>query len=241
MGFGVALVENGHRPALATSRRSRRTGSRRGRRSCSPDARARWPACPWTTIDVLILDQIGKDISGTGLDPNVIGRGKAGAEDAGPPSGGSWCGRLTHATEGNASGIGFADVALRRAVDAIDPRKTYLNGITAKDVEGAKIPITVDTDEDALALALAACLRVDAATAADRPRAQHQAPRAPVGQRARPRRRARDGALRAGGAAPRDRLRRGRDVRPDMPDSVHGRLDRPAPDSWGAGSSRPRT
>ena len=45
------------------------------------------------------------------------------------------------------------------------PRSTYLNAITAKDVEGAKIPVIVDTDEDALALALAACLRVDPASA----------------------------------------------------------------------------
>ena len=72
---------------------------------------------------------------------------------------------LTEATEGNASGIGFADVTLRRVVDALDARSTYLNAITAKDVEGAKIPVIVDTDEDALALALAACLRVDPASA----------------------------------------------------------------------------
>ena len=77
---------------------------------------------------------------------------------------------LTEATEGNASGIGFADVALRRAVDALDPRSTYLNAITAKDVEGAKIPVIVDTDEDALALALAACLRVDRGHRPHRPR-----------------------------------------------------------------------
>jgi hypothetical protein len=128
---------------------------------------------PLDAIDVLVLDLIGKDISGTGMDPNVIGRGKAGDEagsEAGARAAGPRIGRmvvrgLTPATEGNASGIGFADVALRRAVDAIDPRSTYLNSITAKDVEGAKVPLTVDTDEDALAIALAACLRVDPPTA----------------------------------------------------------------------------
>jgi hypothetical protein len=120
---------------------------------------------PLDAIDVLVVDLIGKDISGTGLDPNVIGRGKAGAEDQGPRVGRIVVRGLTHATEGNASGIGFADVVLRRAALALDERKTYLNGITAKDVEGAKIPPVFDTDEDALGAALASCLRVDAATA----------------------------------------------------------------------------
>lgn len=176
VGFGVALVENGlarlaHVEAIPAAQiEARETELLTG-------ARASMARLPLDDIDVLILDLIGKDVSGTGMDPNVIGRGKAGVEPGAEAAAAVGAGAssprigrivvrgLTHATEGNASGIGFADVALRRAVDAIDPRKTYLNSITAKDVEGAKIPPTVDTDEDALALALAACFRVDAPTA----------------------------------------------------------------------------
>ena len=165
VGLGVALVEDGHgRLARVEAIPAARIEAREA--ELLADARARMPRLPVDDLDVLVVDLIGKDLSGTGLDPNVIGRPKAGAAPGGGPRIGRIVVRgLTEATEGNASGIGFADVALRRAVDAVDPRATYLNSITAKDVEGAKIPVTVDTDEDAVALALAACLRVDAAEA----------------------------------------------------------------------------
>jgi hypothetical protein len=165
VAFGVALVENGHArlchiEAIPGARiEARETELLAG-------ARATMARLPLDDIDVLIVDRIGKDISGTGLDPNVIGRGKAGVDPAAGPRIGRIVVRgLTHATEGNASGIGFADVALRRAALAMDERKTYLNAITAKDVEGARIPPVFDTDEDALGAALTSCIRVEAATA----------------------------------------------------------------------------
>ena len=126
------------------------------------DARARMPRLPLDDLDVLVVDLIGKDVSGTGLDPNVIGRPKAGDTNASPRIGRIVVRGLTEATEGNASGIGFADVALRRAVDAARPsRRVTSTPSPPRTSKGAKIPVIVDTDEDALALALAACLRVD--------------------------------------------------------------------------------
>jgi hypothetical protein len=59
----------------------------------------------------------------------------------------------------------MADIALRRAVDAMDPRTTWLNEVTAKTPEGGRIPITLDTDREALAVAIAACVQVEPATA----------------------------------------------------------------------------
>jgi hypothetical protein len=172
IGFGVALLENGHaRLARIEAVPAGRILAREA--ELLAEARVAMARLPLGVIDVLIVDLFGKDISGTGMDPNVIGRGKAGepaesasfASAAGPSIGRIVVRGLTPATEGNASGIGFADVTLRRVVDAIEPRSTYLNGITAKNTDGSKIPITVDTDADALAIALAACLRVEAATA----------------------------------------------------------------------------
>jgi len=166
VGFGVALVENGHaRLSRVEAIPADRIETREA--ELLAEARAAMARLPLEAIDVLLLDVIGKDVSGTGMDPNVVGRGKEGDEEAGagPRIGRIVVRGLTQATEGNASGIGFADVALRRAVEAMDERKTYLNGITAKDVEGAKIPVVADTDEDALGMALAACLRVEAPTA----------------------------------------------------------------------------
>ncbi|HET8523346.1 MAG TPA: hypothetical protein VFL82_08940, partial [Thermomicrobiales bacterium] len=68
---------------------------------------------------------------------------------------------LTDDTQGNATGIGMADVVLRQAVNKMDRVATYMNLITAKGPEGARIPLTVDTDRQALYVALACCLQTE--------------------------------------------------------------------------------
>ncbi len=159
VGFGVALVDDGlghlaQIEAIPADRIEAREAE------LLTDARARMARLPIDEIDVLVLDLIGKDISGTGMDPNVIGRAKAGSTDAGPRIGRIIVRGLTEASEGNANGIGFADVALRRAIAAVDERITYLNSVTAKALAGAKLPLTVDSDRDALGIALASIVRV---------------------------------------------------------------------------------
>ena len=159
IAFGVALVEDGlghlaHVEAIPAGRIEAREAE------LLAEARTHMARLPLDQIDVLVLDLIGKDISGTGMDPNVIGRAKAGSSDAGPHIGRIIVRGLTPATKGNANGIGFADVVLRRAVAAVDERTTYLNSVTAKAVESAKLPLTVDTDRDALGIALASCVRL---------------------------------------------------------------------------------
>src|SRR3954469_22586335 len=94
-------------------------------------ARERMGRLPGERIDVLIVDRIGKDISGDGADPNVINRDVAGVL---PPTEEPVTPRiqrvivrdLTEDTEGNATGIGMADIALRRAVEKMDPISTYM-------------------------------------------------------------------------------------------------------------------
>jgi hypothetical protein len=124
---------------------------------------------PGERLDVLIVDEIGKDISGDGADPNVINRDVIGliaqSEMVFRPTIQRVIFRdLTEATEGNATGVGMADVVLRRLVDKIDRVATYMNLITAKGPQGARIPITVDTDREALYIALACCLRTEVET-----------------------------------------------------------------------------
>jgi hypothetical protein len=157
--FGLALVENGqarlhHVEAVAAERIPIR----------EPEllvmATAAMGRIPLTRIDVLIVDQLGKDISGLGMDSNVIGRYYDGPTGNPPLVQRIIVRDLTEATRGNAVGIGLAEVALRRAIEKIDVRKTYMNVITAKTPEGARIPITTDTDRDALAIALGCCLKV---------------------------------------------------------------------------------
>ncbi len=157
--FGLALVENGlarlmHVETVLAGRIAERE------RELLVMARNAMARLPLAAIDLLVLDFIGKDISGLGMDSNVVGRYYTGPTGAGPAIQRIVVRDLTDETEGNAVGIGMADVVLRRAVERIDHRKTYMNCITAKTPEGARVALTVDTDREALAVALACCLRV---------------------------------------------------------------------------------
>jgi hypothetical protein len=159
IAFGVALVENGvgrlaHLEAVPAARMEARE------RELLAMARAWMAGLPGREIDVLILDRLGKDISGIGADSNVIHRYYTGPLPEPPRIQRIVVRDLTDATEGNASGLGQADVVLRRAVERMDPLATYMNCITAKTPEGARIPLTVDTDRQAVHVALACCVRI---------------------------------------------------------------------------------
>ena len=121
------------------------------------EARKLMPLLPFDEIDLLILDRLGKNISGAGMDPNVTGRSVHGYSASlmreGRPS--PFIRRifvrdLTPETHGNAIGIGLADVTTSRLVRAVDHRATYINALTALTPNGAKIPIHFDTDREAI-------------------------------------------------------------------------------------------
>ncbi len=162
--FGLALVENGL-SKLSIIEAVPRDGMFDREAELLEIAKeriARLPQIP--ELDVLIVDKIGKDISGDGADPNVINRDVAGVIDfttAVPKIQRYIVRGLTKDTDGNATGIGMFDFALRRLVDGIDPIPTYMNMITAKSPQGARVPITVDTDRQALQLAIASALKVE--------------------------------------------------------------------------------
>ncbi|MDQ3695796.1 MAG: lactate racemase domain-containing protein [Chloroflexota bacterium] len=167
--FGVALIENGHGllsqiEAVPAARIWDRE------RELLTIARERMGRLPGREIDVLIVDKIGKDISGDGADPNVINRDVvgmiSGADEPPLPAIQRLIFRdLTEDTEGNATGIGMADVVLAQAVAKIDPVATYMNMITAKAPQGARVPLTVATDRQALYVAIACCLKTSTETA----------------------------------------------------------------------------
>jgi hypothetical protein len=162
--FGLALVENGH--ARLTHIESVAADNIWEReQELLKFARDRMARLPLAAMDVLILDYIGKDISGLGMDSNVVGRYYTGPTGTGPDIQRIVVRDLTPDTEGNAVGIGVADVVLRQVVAKMDTYSTYMNCITAKTPEGARVALTVDNDRDALSVALACCLRVDPATA----------------------------------------------------------------------------
>ncbi len=111
---------------------------------------------PFDRGDLLLVDEMGKNVSGTGMDTNVIGR-RAGAGEpfAGAPRFSRIVVRdLTPESHGNAIGVGMADVVTRRLVDKIDTRPTYVNALTSTNLESVRIPVTVDSDREALETAI---------------------------------------------------------------------------------------
>ena len=124
------------------------------------EARRLMPKLPFDDMDLLIIDRIGKNISGPGMDPNVVGRPVQGYSAT--LSDRSWnpvvrrilVTDLTAESHGNAIGIGMADFTTAKLVAKIDKQAMYMNALTSLSVATVKIPITFDTDRDAVRGAL---------------------------------------------------------------------------------------
>lgn len=112
-------------------------------------ARSLMPGLPAREIDVLIIQAIGKNISGDGMDPNITGRYMSNVT-GGPSIRRVVVLDLTEETHGNATGVGLADLISQRVVDKIDLAPTYMNGITAAITEGSRLPMIMLTDRDAI-------------------------------------------------------------------------------------------
>jgi hypothetical protein len=117
---------------------------------------------PFDDIDLLIIDRIGKDISGSGMDTNVIGRDIDGykatlhsSSSVTPRVSRIFVSDLTPASNGNGVGIGMADFTTSRFVKALNLQYMYMNALTSLGMLPAKIPIYFDTDRDAIQAALA--------------------------------------------------------------------------------------
>jgi hypothetical protein len=111
------------------------------------------PRLPFKKVDLLIVDELGKDISGSGMDTNVIGRkyNDHRATDKDTVAVKTIFVRgLTEATHGNACGIGMAEFTNDRTIAAIDKRITAINAITGGHVPAASLPVSLETDRDVL-------------------------------------------------------------------------------------------
>lgn len=118
---------------------------------------------PFDVVDVLVLRAIGKNISGTGMDTNVVGRVNIPREDepAVPDIATIAVLELTEATHGNASGIGLANVVTWRAANAVHWPTTYTNCLTSGifGVARVALPIVMADDQRALQVAVNGCAR----------------------------------------------------------------------------------
>ena len=114
---------------------------------------------PLRQADLLIVDEIGKDISGSGMDTNVVGRKRAfrtgPAPDDQPAMRLIFVRGLSERTHGNATGIGIADFTTTRLVGVMNYRATVINCLTAGYPEGANLPVHFETDREVLEAALA--------------------------------------------------------------------------------------
>jgi hypothetical protein len=122
-------------------------------------AKENMPYLPVDNIDLLIIDEMGKNLCGVGVDPNIIGRMKiyGQPEPLRPSIKSIIIADITKESHGNAIGVGLADVIPRRLYDKIDFPSTYTNGITSSFYERIKIPVIAETDREAFYIALRGC------------------------------------------------------------------------------------
>ncbi|MBS7622632.1 DUF2088 domain-containing protein, partial [Candidatus Bathyarchaeota archaeon] len=111
---------------------------------------------PFKEIDLLVVSEIGKEISGAGMDPNVTGRFTIQEEHdpEAPRVNKIVVLDLTDETEGNATGIGLADLTTKRVFEKIDFEKTFVNCLTSCWANTGRIPIFLPSDRDAIMMGL---------------------------------------------------------------------------------------
>lgn len=156
--FGIAIVENA-RDEICRIQAIPKNKIYEQEPALLELARAGMPDFPLEEFDLLIIDEIGKDISGVGLDTNVIGRLKIPGEPEplSPRIRIIIIRDLSAGTHGNATGMGLADIMTRNLYDKIDFKPTYLNMVTSGFLERAKIPLIAETDRRAIEIALRGC------------------------------------------------------------------------------------
>ena len=121
-------------------------------------SKALMPRIPVGDLDVLVVGEMGKEISGAGMDPNITGRSCV--------LGSFWPDAekiavldLTEKSGGNAAGMGNADAITRRMYEKIDLTPIYINGLTCRDTQGIRLPAVMETDLLALRFCLYTCIR----------------------------------------------------------------------------------
>jgi hypothetical protein len=158
IAFGLALIENAYDETAFVEAVAPADFEAR-EESLLVEARRLLPRLPWDHADLLVVDEIGKEISGSGMDTNVVGRKRA--FRAQPPPDGFPTMRLIFVrglsahTHGNATGVGLADFTTSRLVRDMDYRATVVNCLTAGYPEGAFVPVHFETDREVFDAALA--------------------------------------------------------------------------------------
>lgn len=158
--FGVAVVENAYDQIC----RVEVIGSAQmedREQELLLEAKSRLPQILFKELDVLVIDYIGKNISGDGADPNITGRYPTPYATGGPEVNKMVVLDLTPESKGNANGVGTADFTTSRLVGKTDWPGTYANGLTSTVCAPTKQATTLDNDRDAIKAAVKTCNILD--------------------------------------------------------------------------------
>jgi len=153
--FGVATVENAYdEPAILEAIPAEKIHGRE--EELLAEYMDMMPALPVSDIDVLYVDSLGKNYSGTGMDTNVIGRFRIlGVDEPETPAVKYIVvGDVSEESHGNALGIGLADLTTRRVADQVERKAMNANVVTSTFIERAKVPMVLASDEEAIETAV---------------------------------------------------------------------------------------
>ena len=153
---GVSTIENGynHLAELHVSRRDEIAETEPG---YLIDSRERMPRIALDEIDCLIVNEIGKEISGTGMDTNIIGRYHTRAASGGPNTIKLGVLNLTEKSEGNGNGMGLADFMPQHMFDQVDLQVSYMNTITSTEPNSTRIPMILANDKEVFQACVKLC------------------------------------------------------------------------------------
>ncbi|QDR79173.1 lactate racemase domain-containing protein [Sporomusa termitida] len=156
--FGLGIVENFYHET-AIIKAAIAADIEKSEQHLLQAAKQMMAVIPFATLDVVIVQQIGKQISGTGMDTNVVGRIYNAAEPEAefPQYTRIVALDLADDSYGNAVGIGMADLTTRRLVAKIDFKATAINCLTGAAPEKGRVPIALESDKEAIAAALMIC------------------------------------------------------------------------------------
>ncbi|HEX5220734.1 MAG TPA: lactate racemase domain-containing protein [Verrucomicrobiae bacterium] len=162
--FGVAVVENAfHQPVIIEvvppSYQAFREADERLLKASEPHA----AKIPFKTLDLLVVDELGKNVSGTGMDLNVVGKWRLSGGKHEPDFFRIVVLSLTEGSMGNGLGIGLADFTTKRFLNAFDAEHTYINLLTATEPDAMNtregpLPLALDSDREAIGVGLYSAL-----------------------------------------------------------------------------------
>ena len=151
--FGLGIVENGYEET-AKVKALLPKDFEAGEKVLLRESKQWMSRLPFDDIDILIVDELGKNISGAGMDPNIIGRPSVQKAPKTPRIRKLYVRDVTPECDGNAIGVGMADFTTMKLIKQINYAAMHMNAITSGVPEAAKVPMGFNTDREALEVAL---------------------------------------------------------------------------------------